>query len=319
MLNTKSPSMKAIETPILRIVSILPRLRTWLLKQSVFTSTVLPAIPRPIRWMLRRLYFLPLDVVDRLLGRVEEMVPPKSEIFAGSVDGFKRSGQTLVQRLIDFAGLEPASRILDVGCGMGRLAVPLTEYLHESGSYDGLDIVESGIRWCNTNIASKYPNFHFVLADVFNKEYHPKGHFKPSEYQFPYADETFDLVILISVFTHMLPDDMEHYVAEIGRVLKTGGRCFATYFLINDESRQLMQSGEASLRFKHDHGSHWLVNTKVPELSVGYDEQYARDVYERCGFSSEKTVYYGGWCGRPPFWSQASGLGDQDVVFTTKR
>jgi SAM-dependent methyltransferase len=309
---------KVLEKPVLRLVSALLALRMWLLRQPAFTSTVLPAIPRPVRWLLRRLFFLPVDAVDRLFGRGETMVPPMAEIFAGSVDGFRASGDTLVHHLVEFAGLEPSTKILDIGSGMGRLAVPLTEYLSVSGSYDGLDIVESGVAWCNEHIASEHQNFRFHLADVFNKEYNPRGRFQASEYRFPYADESFDLAILISVFTHMLPADMEHYVSEIGRVLKPGGRCFATYFLVNDDSRRLMEAGESSLRFKHDLGTHWVVTTKVPELSVGYEETYARSVYDQGRRFSEVAVHYGGWCGREPFWSHESGLGDQDVVVATR-
>src|SRR5437867_6142389 len=115
----------------------------WLLKQPLFTSTILPALPRPIRWMLRKLYFLPMDICDRLRGRRVDMIPARSEIFAGSVDGFARSGETLVERLVELGGLRPDSKVLDVGCGIGRLAVPLTRHLGETGSYDGLDIVPS--------------------------------------------------------------------------------------------------------------------------------------------------------------------------------
>jgi len=290
----------------------------WLLKQPIFTSTILPAIPRPIRWMLRRLYFLPLDLIDRVRGRRDDMVPAKSEIFTGSIDAFKRTGETLVQRLVEFGGLASDSSVLDVGCGMGRLAVPLAHNPDFNGSYHGLDIVASGIQWCNDNISSKHPNFEFTLADVYNKEYNPKGHFQASEYEFPYEDETFDLVVLVSVFTHMLPADMEHYVEEISRVLKKGGRCFATYFLINSESLHMMASGQSSVRFKHNLGSYWLVNTKVPELSVGYDESFVADLYKSCGLIAERNIHYGGWCGRAPFWSEESGLGDQDVVVATK-
>jgi SAM-dependent methyltransferase len=298
------------------LIQLLSRLRMWLLSKPLFTSVVLPTIPRPIRWMLRRLYFTPFDIADRILGRREEFVPPKSKIFTGSVDGFKASGERLVQMLEGLAGLKPDTKIVDIGSGMGRLAVPLTRYLSLNGRYEGLDVVESGIRWCNETIAPKHPNFRFTLADVFNKEYNPSGRLKPSEYRFPYADGSVDLVVLASVFTHMLPTDMEWYVSEISRVLKKGGRCFATYFLVNHESRRRMDAGESSLRFRHELGTYSVVNTKVPELGVGYDEGYVRDVLN--GLFGHTTIYYGGWCGRPPLWSPESGLGDQDVVLATK-
>lgn len=297
---------------------MLARFRRWLLKQPLFTSVILPAIPRPIRWTLRKIYFLPLDLVDRAIGEQSDMLPPKSEIFVGSVDGFVRSGETLVERLTELADLQPEARVLDIGCGIGRLAIPLTRYLSDAGSYEGLDVVPSGIDWCNEHIASQYGNFRFTLADVFNREYNPSGKFAAADYTFPYLDGTFDLVVLVSVFTHMLPPDMEHYVAEIRRVLREGGRCFATYFLINEESKRLMDANASSLRFNHDLGSYWIVTRKVPELSVGYDESYVRHLYGTQTPFARQAVHYGGWCGRKPLWSQESGLGDQDVVVAVK-
>lgn len=288
----------------------------WLLRQPLVTSTVIPAIPRRLRWILRRLYFLPFDLSDRLHGDRDDMVPPKSAIFAGSVDGFKKSGEILARRLIDYGGLEPSSRILDVGSGMGRLAVALIPFMSDEGSYDGLDIVESGVTWCQQHITTKRSNFSFTRADVQNSEYNPKGRSLASEYRFPYQDESFDLVVAISVFTHMLPEDAEHYISEFARVLRPGGRCFATYFLINPDSLRLMELGRSALEFRHDLGSHWLVSRRATELSVGYEEQCALRAYETCGFGT--SVHYGGWCGRAPFWSEKSGLGDQDVVLATK-
>jgi SAM-dependent methyltransferase len=256
-----------------------------------------------------------LSIADRTKTASNATVPPRSLNFTGSIEGFTESADTLVRKLIELAGLEPSSRVLDVGCGLGRLAVPLTMYTDDRGSYDGLDIVESGIDWCNANIAPQRQNFHFTVADVFNQEYRPHGRYQASEYRFPFDDATFDLVVLVSVFTHLLPEDMTHYVSEINRVLGDGGRCFATYFLLNDESRRLMNEGRGSLRFKHRVGPHWLVTPKVPELGVAYEEPYVRDLFGDP--FSEAAFYYGGWCGRRALWSEESGPGDQDIVVAT--
>jgi SAM-dependent methyltransferase len=301
-----------------KIVAGMYTVRNWLLDQQVFTSTVLPAIPRPIRWALRKLYFLPSDLIELVLGQRDELVPPKSQIFTGSVDDFRTSGARLVDRLVDFGGLTSESKILDIGCGMGRLAVALTSYLSRNGAYEGMDIVPAGIKWCNENIASTHPNFHFKLADISNTEYNPAGSVKASEYPFPFPSETFDLVVLASVFTHMLPGDMEHYVAEISRVLKSGGHCFATYSLLNGESRLRMESGQSSLRFKHKVGPCSVVDRKVPELAVAYDERYVQDLYAKHGLSTQNNIYYGSWCRRSPSAGQESGA-SQDLVLATKR
>jgi SAM-dependent methyltransferase len=300
-----------------RIVSGSMALRSWLLKQPTFTSKVLPAIPRPIRWGLRKAYFTPVEWMDRRAHDGKGLVPPRSKIFTGSVEGFEQSGTRLVNQLVELNGLRADSDVLDIGSGMGRLAVPLTRFLNDNGSYEGLDIVASGVEWCSANITTDYPAFRFTLADVYNREYNPSGHFPASEYRFPYSDDSFDLAVLFSVFTHMLVDDMENYVSEISRVLRPGGRCFATYFLINDESRELMKSGASSLVFNHDFGNYWTVSKRTPELSVGYDEGYVRQLYHGKGLFSDLEVHFGGWCGREPLWSPESGLGDQDLVLAT--
>jgi ubiquinone/menaquinone biosynthesis C-methylase UbiE len=297
--------------------SILLRLRNWLLRHSLFNSTILPAIPRPIRWALRRIYFLPIDVLERVSGSKDPMTPPKSRIFTGGVEGFGRSGDRLVERLVEVTNLAPNSRILDVGSGIGRLAVPLTRYLDRAGSYEGLDIVPTGIQWCKENITPSHPNFRFTLADVHNSEYNPGGRLSASEYVFPYPDDHFDIAILLSVFTHMLPPDVERYVSEISRVLVRGGQCVATSYLINDESLELMNSGRSSKRFRYHHPPYWLANAKVPEFSVAYDEEYVQELYETHGFA-EPHIHFGGWCGRDPFWSKWSGPGDQDLVIAVK-
>jgi SAM-dependent methyltransferase len=306
-------------TSTLRKVMVgLYALRRRLLGNPLFTSTILPAIPRPLRWTLRRVYLLPADLIDRVLRQRGEMVPPKSQMFVGSVDDFESSGERLLGRLAALGGLTASSNVLDIGCGIGRLAVPLTSYLNSDGSYRGLDIVPSGIKWCDEHIASNHPNFEFTLADVFNNEYQPNGQFKACDYQFPYANDTFDLAVLVSVFTHMVPADMEQYIAELSRVLRKGGRCFATYSLINAESRSMMEAGQSDTRFKHNFGPYSAVSAKVPELALGYEEDYVKSLFEKHGLSVEDRIYYGSWCVGPPFRGRESGL-SQDVVVTIKR
>lgn len=299
-----------------RLIGLGYGLRRKLLTQQWFTSSVLPSIPRPLRWGLRRAYFLPFDILESVSRKHDDMVPPKSAIFTGSVDDFKASGDALVGRLVDLAGLSPGSRVLDIGSGMGRAAIALTSYLDSSGSYEGLDIVPSGVKWCSENITPKHPRFTFTLADVYNKEYQPTGRLPASELSFPYGDQEFDLVLLASVFTHMLPDDMEHYLAEIDRVLKKGGRCYASFSLLDIESKQAMSAGASSLLFKRFRDECWVVDPKVPELAVGYEEDYVRKAFRRQGLSEDLQIHHGGWAPRASLTAVPSF--SQDIVVATK-
>src|SRR6266849_2948014 len=126
--------------------------------------------------------------------------------------------------------------MLDVGCGIGRKTLPLTQYFDRAASYHGIDVTKAGIDWCRRKISTRFPNFHFQHMDVYNNLYNPKGRTLPSEYEFPFADGSFSFVVLGSVFTHMPPADMAHYLAEVHRVMTQGARCLISYFLLNSES-----------------------------------------------------------------------------------
>ena len=301
-----------MKQPFLQIVSAVERLRIWLLKQAWFHSRLLPALPRQLRWILRKMYLAPVDLADRLLGRHHPGLPPKADIFTGGVVDFAASGKRTLETIRSVAGVNPSSHILDVGCGIGRFAIAMPDFLDANGGYEGFDIVPEGIEWCKQHIVGPHDNIHFTLADVYNKEYNPKGSRQPADYQFPYADETFDLAVLLSVFTHMLPIDVDRYVGEISRVLKKDGRMCASYYIITPESLQLMNAGRGFMFFKHNLGSHWIQSKTVPELGVAYDERYFRGIYSKHGLSDPPDIYFGRWCGR------STGLDAQDVVVATK-
>jgi ubiquinone/menaquinone biosynthesis C-methylase UbiE len=314
-----SRSANLMRNSLLAAVSGAEGLRSWLLGQSWFQSVLMPAMPRQLRWLLRKVYLAPIDLGDRLLGRSDPSLPAKAINFTGSAGpDFTSRGDALVKALGDLAGMTPSSRVLDVGCGVGKLAIAMTHYLDKDGSYEGLDIVPEAIEWCKKQIVGAYGNVHFTLADVYNKEYNPKGRMQPADYRFPYDDETFDVVALYSVFTHMLPADVDQYVGEIARVLKTNGRIFATNFIINPESQRMMRSSGCAMQFKRNLGSYWIQNGRVPELAVAYNEDYIRELHAKHGLSSPK-IYDGTWCGRPGYWPGDSGFGNQDVLVAVKQ
>jgi SAM-dependent methyltransferase len=292
------------------------RLRHWLLSQSWFSSMLLPALPRRLRWALRTAYFAPIDLLDKLRGRQSELLPPRSMNFTGAVSDLVSSADAYVGRLQELAELNASSHVLDVGCGFGRLATGLVRCFDERGSYTGLDIVGEAIEWCKANITAAHPNCSFVHADVFNAEYNPRGRASADTYRFPFEDESFDIVVLSSVFTHMLPPAVDNYLSEIARVLRPDGRCVATYLMLTSESEPLMSTKDSIMKFNHDLGTHWLVSLRTPELSVGYREPVIKELHEKNGLGYQ--LYAGNWCGQPSRWPRRD-IAEQDVVVARKR
>jgi SAM-dependent methyltransferase len=209
--------------------------------------------------------------------------------------------------------LRPDERVLDVGSGAGRVAIPLSEYLTE-GTYEGFDTSAPGVEWCRENITPRAPNFTFRHVDIYNKTYNPGGTIDPASFGFPYEDSGFDFVYLTSIFTHMLPADIEHYFAEIARVLRPDGRWLATWFLLDEEALALLAEGRSALDFKHDLGSYRVVNLEQHEDAIAYPPEFVLGLYERFGF--DVTADLGQWAGRPPSATNRDG---QDILLAHPR
>jgi SAM-dependent methyltransferase len=226
-------------------------------------------------------------------------VPPKRKISpVVSPKNFKEVGLKLFEQMIDLGQLRSDDSVLEVGCGIGRAAIPLTMYLKNQGKYEGFDIIPQAISWCQKNITPKYPRFHFQLADIFNRAYNPKGKYQASEYRFPFPNESFDFIFLTSVFTHLLPKDLENYFSEITRVSKRGGRSFITYFLLDEESSKRMKDKKSMLNFKHDLGGYFTSHLKNPERAIAYDKKFIQNLYEKHRWQILDPIHPGSWCGR---------------------
>jgi hypothetical protein len=71
----------------------------------------------------------------------------------------------------------------------------------------------------------------------------------------------------VRIFTHMLPEDMRHYIAEVAQVLKRGGTCCASYNLLDAESLRTMKTGRGAFRFTRLARTGWSTSTSRSWLS----------------------------------------------------
>jgi SAM-dependent methyltransferase len=254
-----------------------------------------------------------IDAGSKILGYRNPDLPP-ARAFHGGPTVYVGSGFEYFGHFRTLGRLKPSDDVLDIGCAAGRIAVPLFNYL-QGGSYTGIDVIASGVSWASKNITPRHPNFRFLHADIRNDRYNPKGTHRACEYRFPFADRSFDFVFLGSVFTHLLEDEAAHYLVEIARLLRPGGRLFGTWLLIDDEVRALIGQGKSAIPLVYP----WRGNTNVlvgdpalPEAAIGFSEQMVRAMHADAGLLVEEPIHRGAWCGRSDY------LTFQDVVLALK-
>jgi SAM-dependent methyltransferase len=262
------------------------------------------AVARYLRW-------LPPDLGrDREDGNGVPM-PPRRLSFVGRGD-FERTGNEYLSHFRELGGLRPGDRVLDMGCGIGRMAIPLMSYL-DSGSYAGFDVGRAMIRWCSREITSRRPGFEFTWAPVYNQKYNPFGSVAASEFRFPYEDASFDFVFATSLFTHLVREETEHYLREAARVVRPGGTCFLTFFLLDEHAEREVAAGRASFDFRHqlDDGG-FTTDPGQPEEAIAYRVGDLREMVKAAGLEVREPIRFGLWSNHP------GGPAGQDVVLAQR-
>ncbi|MEZ4805629.1 MAG: methyltransferase domain-containing protein [Bacteroidia bacterium] len=248
-----------------------------------------------MRRLVRRLYYWPIDFYEGIIGKRDALTPPKGKIFIGPGD-FKTIGEKLKYDFIHYGGLKHGHHVLDIGCGIGRIAIPLTSYIDKTGSYNGFDVVKEGIEWCQKKISPQYSNFTFKHVNLHNDLYNIEDAESASEFIFPYEDESFDFVILTSVFTHMQAKEVENYLKEISRVMKKEAICFATFFIIDQESNEyLKKSAQPFFPFEYD--NYFLHDENVKDANIAYKIEFLEQLLSQTELKID-SKHPGWWAGR---------------------
>lgn len=182
-------------------------------------------LPLPLKAAAKRAA-APADVAYRLAHRRRHgetrPIPPvllRSRVGSGtSIAVFLGTGHGTVRALESAlrdhgASFATAERVLDFGCGCGRV---ITALLPPAGpasaatEVHGCDVDAEAIGWCRRHL----PQATFAVNG-----------FAPP---LPYADESFDVLCSSSILTHLPEDKQDAWLAEIRRVLRPGGMALVT-------------------------------------------------------------------------------------------
>lgn len=239
-----------------------------------------------------------VEMLIRLLERNRFMpVPPAALSDIGDGD-FRAIGLEFLRHFVKVGGLRPDMRVLDIGCGVGRIAMPLTQYLDGNGRYFGFDVVRAAVEWCAATISTRYPNFRFAHLDWRQPLYNPGGTLLyAKKTRLPIDRGPYDFVVMTSVLTHLSRYDMQVYLADLPRLLAPGGRVFATMFLL--DGRRL-RPGAATPRYDflrrgaRDNGVH-VLDPSNPHAAVAHELDSFVAELRRFGLRMLAPVRYGNW------------------------
>ncbi|MDC3123558.1 class I SAM-dependent methyltransferase [Gammaproteobacteria bacterium] len=153
----------------------------------------------------------------RLAGRIDFPVPPNSNMRRTSAKTIKHyiySSTTTglpISTAAQMTGFrfDAGVKILDFGCG-GAGQLKFMTKKHPESSYFAVDIDPSSVAWVTENYRQ------VVVSKNFPDQ------------QLDFQDNTFDLAYSVSTFSHFKKTDVDFWLAEFARVLKSGGLLIAT-------------------------------------------------------------------------------------------
>jgi SAM-dependent methyltransferase len=212
---------------------------------------------------------------------------------------FEQIADWHISQIQKYVGINAADNVVEIGCGIGRVAIPLTEIL-TCGTYLGTEVIRPSVDWCSENITARHPNFTFIHHDIHDTLHNPNGTLHAKDIRLPSEDGTVNLILLLSVFTHMFRDEIIHYMREFRRMLKPTGRVYASCFLVNsavlDAVRDEPRLGW-KVQFRHAYGEGCYINSEEePRGAVAFEDGMFMAMINQ-GRLALDDVLWGNWSG----------------------
>lgn len=148
------------------------------------------------------------DTYEKLYDSYAQQVKVREVVGEGDFD---EMGQVELD-LLRMEGLRPNHTLVDLGCGVGRLAVHAIPTL-VGGTYIGIDISETMLKRAKERLREAVPEPPCRVEWVKQTT---------SDFQLP--EHSVDMICAFSVFTHMEHEDSYRYLKDALRIVRPGGR-----------------------------------------------------------------------------------------------
>ena len=188
---------------------------------------------------------------------------------------YLQSAEAEAKRLAAELGCDGSSRVVDIGCGQGRLPIGILRVIGEL-DYTGIDVHRRSIGWCKRHIQRHHPTFRFSRLNVANERYNKKGAAMGDRFRFELPDKSADIIYLYSVFSHMREEDMRLYLREFVRILDDGGNVFFTSFAERDVPDFSINPDD------------YAVKCSGPLHIVRYEQDYLFSILDEVGFAVDR-------------------------------
>ena len=176
-----------------------------------------------------------------------------------------------IKTLKQYSSISNQTRLLDFGCGPGRLAIGLLFECPDIGEYCGIDTDKFSIKWCKLWIQKYHPHYSFIHVDAHHARYNPSASQRP---ELPVPQNRYDIAFVNSVFSHMLSDDVKFYLQQINEALNEGGILYFTAFI------------EENVPDEEENPAYYLNRpSTLPLHRVRYERDYFFMLIKNAGFN----------------------------------
>ena len=147
--------------------------------------------------------------------------------------GYRMIGFTYLFHALSLLGIPASTRVLDIGAGAGRIGFAFGPYLKLGGGhYHGYDTWNDGIEWARENISSIFPEVTFNLLPS-PPQGRREGYLAEYSAEIPVDENSFDLALCTSLFTHLRRPAYTAYFRHIHRSLKPNAVALITAKLVD--------------------------------------------------------------------------------------